>query len=270
MGLYYSFTDDESYGTEDINNITGELTGAGIAPFPSKNTYSTSDLNGLTAALTGSGTSLDGCKCTYSAEDGTVAVAPGIIFFGNGTKLRVDADGYTLTVTEGAAGYVYAVCNTSVQTAEIKLAAELPTSGDYVALCELTADGKARDRRVFARSRVATFGKNATMEAEIEWCDLHENSNGTSTIATVVSDISKFNYAVVQYQKPGSSVKKRGLFNLKTGLFEFSPAAADGDTNYFYGESYSLRYYVEMVDGILCVTSPSGIAQQPYVTMTLI
>ena len=56
MGLHYSFVDDESYGTEDINNITGELTGAGIAPFPTKDSYSTSDLNGLTSALVGSGT----------------------------------------------------------------------------------------------------------------------------------------------------------------------------------------------------------------------
>ena len=166
MGLHYSFVDDESYGTEDINNITGELTGAGIAPFPTKDSYSTSDLNGLTSALVGSGTSLDGCKCTYSAESGTVTVAQGIIFFGNGTRLRVDADGYSVGVTDGAAGYVYAVCNTAVQTAEIKFAAALPISGDYVALCELTADGNIYDKRVFARSKVATFGTNATMQAD--------------------------------------------------------------------------------------------------------
>lgn len=270
MGLHYSFVDDESYGTEDINNITGELTGAGIAPFPTKDSYSTSDLNGLTSALVGSGTSLDGCKCTYSAESGTVTVAQGIIFFGNGTRLRVDADGYSLSVTDGTAGYVYAVCNTAVQMAEIKFAAALPISGDYVALCELTADGNIYDKRVFARSKVATFGTNATMQADIEWCDMREVSDGVAIIATVTSDISKFNYAVVQYQKPGSSVKKRGLFNLKTGLFEFSPADGDGGTNYFYGESYTMGYYVEMIDGILCVTTHNGIAQQPYITMTLI
>ena len=43
MGLHYSFVDDESYGTEDINNITVELTRARIAPFPTKDSYSTSD-----------------------------------------------------------------------------------------------------------------------------------------------------------------------------------------------------------------------------------
>lgn len=194
MGLHYSFVDDESYGTEDINNITGELTGAGIAPFPTKDSYSTSDLNGLTSALVGSGTSLDGCKCTYSAENGTVTVAQGIIFFGNGTRLRVDEDGYSVGVTNGAAGYVYAVCNTAVQTAEIKFAAALPASGDYVALCQLTADGNIYDKRVFARSKVATFGTNATYEFAFTDETVTESGSGCSIVLPV--NAGKFNYIV--------------------------------------------------------------------------
>ncbi len=52
MSITYSFTDNVSYGTEDVNAIARDLTGAGIAPFPTQDTYSTSDLNTLTAALT--------------------------------------------------------------------------------------------------------------------------------------------------------------------------------------------------------------------------
>ena len=167
--IKHSFIDNALYGTEDVNNITKNLVGAGIAPFPTKDTYTAEDLNGLTSALVGSGTSLDGCKCTVSGT--TVTVAPGIIYFANGVVMTVDSEnggaGHLITVPASTAGYVYAVCNTAVQTAEIKFAAALPISGDYVALCELTADGDIYDKRVFARSKVAYFGIYVIMMSDI-------------------------------------------------------------------------------------------------------
>ena len=88
--IKHSFIDNALYGTEDVNNITKNLVGAGIAPFPTKDTYTAEDLNGLTSALVGSGTSLDGCKCTVSGT--TVTVAPGIIYFSNGVVMTVDSE----------------------------------------------------------------------------------------------------------------------------------------------------------------------------------
>ena len=40
MGFKYSFIDSEVYGTEDVNAITSNLVGAGVAPFLSKESYS--------------------------------------------------------------------------------------------------------------------------------------------------------------------------------------------------------------------------------------
>ena len=178
--IKHSFIDNALYGTEDVNNITKNLVGAGIAPFPTKDTYTAEDLNGLTSALVGSGTSLGGCKCTVSGT--TVTVAPGIIYFANGVVMTVDSEnggaGHLITVPVSTAGYVYAVYSTAVQTADIVFGETLPTSETVVALCQLTADGDIYDKRVFARSKVATLGTNATMQADMEWCDMREVRDG--------------------------------------------------------------------------------------------
>ena len=97
MSITYSFTDNVSYGTEDINAIAKDLTGAGVAPFPTQDTYSTSDLNALTEALVSSGVSLGGCLCEKT--DNVVTVSQGIIFFENGVRMNVDSEGYVLAVT---------------------------------------------------------------------------------------------------------------------------------------------------------------------------
>ncbi|MBE7024242.1 MAG: hypothetical protein E7412_07250, partial [Ruminococcaceae bacterium] len=96
MAILYSFLDNVSYGTDDINNITRRLVGAGVAPFPAKDSYSTSDLNLLTEAVAASGVMLDGCKCSLLCNGDTneISVAQGIVYFDNGATLEVDSEGF--------------------------------------------------------------------------------------------------------------------------------------------------------------------------------
>ena len=234
MSITYSFTDNVSYGTEDINAIAKDLTGAGVAPFPTQDTYSTSDLNALTEALVSSGVSLGGCLCEKT--DNVVTVSQGIIFFENGVRMNVDSEGYVLAVTENTAGYIYAYFNASLQSGGIKFSAELPETDYYVLLANISADGVLTDIRSFARSKIATFGRNAVFETTLTDLETPIIESSEGNWYTVVTkklenvDISKFNYALIEH------VGREGIFDLNTGVFiaVFYPT----DTSGIWGDAY--------------------------------
>lgn len=218
MSITYSFTDNVSYGTEDINAIVKDLTGAGVAPFPTQDTYSTSDLNALTEAIVSSGVSLDGCVCKKT--NNVVTVAQGIIFFENGVRMSIDSDGYELVVSENTAGYVYAYFNASLQKGGIEFSAELPETDYYVLLAKISAGGAVTDMRTFARSKVASFGRNAVFETEFKRIVNPIVESKVETKYTLIIkrlenvDISKFNYALISFND-----YHYGVFDLKKGKF---------------------------------------------------
>lgn len=161
----YTFVNDTVYSTDDINDITKNLTGAGIAPFQTKDSYTEEDLNGLTAALTTSGTAGDSCRCTKDGN--TVKIAEGILYFENGVTLTVDSAGYSVDVPKNSEGYVYAHFDTVTNTADIVFAEELPASGYHVTLAEVSSAGELTDRRTYARSRVPSFGAKTPLHYSV-------------------------------------------------------------------------------------------------------
>lgn len=235
MAITYSFADNVSYGTEDVNNITARLVGAGIAPFAAKNSYSPSDLNALTAAVTSSGVSPNCCRCTKSGT--AVSVAQGIIYFENGVTMEVDSEGFTVTVPQNTAGYVYAYYNDSLQTADIVFTAELPQTGYYVLLAEISAAGALTDRRTPARSKVATFGTNAAYEF-----------TPTADETVLDLDTTKFTYLILTGNYAASGYFNYGVYNIK-------------DRAWLYNISYSNNYwhgYIQANTAKFAVTVTSG------------
>ena len=260
MSITYSFRDNVSYGTEDINGIVACLVGAGIAPFVSKTSYSTSDFNALTAAVVGSGTSLGGCKCTRSGS--AVKVAQGIIYFENGVTMQVDASGYTVTPAADTAGYIYAYFNTSLQTADILFGTSLPTTGHCVKLAQLSADGTLTDCRTFARSKAATFGKNTT--ATRKFTAQTPVLTGGKYVYAKISDVdlSKFSYAIVlkwHDNKDGTYDTAGGVFDLSKNEFVFSfdgssnDAAVGAGGNHLEGYSLNDPNYMAKINNELCL-----------------
>ncbi|MBE7032000.1 MAG: hypothetical protein E7401_03450 [Ruminococcaceae bacterium] len=217
MAFTYSFVDNQIYGTDDINDITRSMTGAGVAPFISKDSYSTSDLNVMTSALVEAGASLEGCKCSVKnagTAEMSVTVAQGIVFFESGVRLTVDADGYVLPVIPNTAGFVYAYFSPSLQKADILFNTELPSDGEYVLLAEITADGDLRDKREFARSKVATMGSNAEHsidESRITVYETYDEAPAYSNTEKIIAeidlsgiDITKFNHLIYRYHYTGT------------------------------------------------------------------
>ncbi|MBR5155710.1 MAG: hypothetical protein IKW62_04430 [Clostridia bacterium] len=204
MGIKYSFIDNVAYGPEDINDITRSLTGAGIAPFLSKDSYNVSDLNAMTGALVTSGAELGGCKCAVEGS-GTaemiVTVAQGIIFFESGVRLTVDRDGYIISVSPDTEGVVYAHYSPSLQKADILFGTELPSDGECVELARILTDGTIKDTRTYARSKIATLGKNVTIKKAFEDVtpELISTENRNWYIVATIDDVdlSKFEYIML-------------------------------------------------------------------------
>ena len=232
MGITYSFADNTVYGTEDINDITRNLVGAGVAPFVSKDSYNVSDLNVLTSALVGSGVQLEGCKCTVwnkGAQNMAVNIAQGIVFFEGGVRLTVDEDGCTVAVEPNKAGVVYAYYNQALQTADILFADSLPDTGESVCLAEISAQGELTDKRQFARSKIATLGRNVTYNGQLQKVDKYlygENASTTKVryvLKEAKAELSKFRYVLVSgQQKPEGRPAHGGVFDIEAKQFLFS------------------------------------------------
>lgn len=273
MAIKYSFVDGALYGTEDINDIARSLVGAGVMPFLSKESYNVSDLNVMTSAIASAGASLDGCKCTVQnlgTEEMFVLVGQGIVFFESGVRLTVDEDGYSVVAIPNTAGYICAHYSPSLQKADIVFATELPTDGEYVLLAELLADGSVMDKRTYAKSKVATMGKNLLLTASfapMEKTFISESGDTRLFAVARISgvDLSKFNYALIGSMGYGTTEgvpygcfydlnKEKGLISLR-GSYD---APASGNV-FLTGANYSLWYGVTVFNNELCIMAVCSI-----------
>ena len=256
MAILYSFVDNEVYGTQDINDITSCVVGSGLAPFEQKDSYSVSDLNVITQTIVGTGTSLDGCKCSVEnpgTAEMTATIGQCIIFFESGVRMIVDQDGHTIIIEPNTIGYIYAYYSSTLQKADIVYEAELPTDGEYVLLAEILEDGTLKDKRSFARSKVATMGSNAELLIDESRVTVYETYaaapfySETEKILAEIDlsgiDITKFNYLIYRYPYTGAGstapTYQEKYFNYRNN---------SRDSFYIKG---SLYYYSGMFDIIL-------------------
>lgn len=211
MAYTSSFIDGTLYGPEDVNEIVGDLVGAGVAPFISKDSYTPSDLNSLTAAAVSSGVQLGGCKVSR-VSSAVVEVAPGIIYFGNGLRLKVTA-AHSVTVPENTAVTIYAYYISSTGKGEISYSsADITKSDDKIPLALIASDGTITDIREFAEAKVATLGTNAVYAIPEEKVTIYENYedapdyNNYKIVAEIdLSNVNlnRFNYFFYYYYPDG-------------------------------------------------------------------
>ena len=281
MAITYSFADNTVYGTEDINDITKSLVGAGVAPFVSKESYNVSDLNALTEALVGAGVQMDGCMCTVHDKETqymAVLVAQGVVFFENGVRLAIDSDGYMVSVTPNTAGFIYAYYNKALQTADIMFAESLPENGEVVLLAEISAEGELRDKREFAQSKIATLGRNLTYEAKLTERPqyLYEGNSSTGKARYAINeakvDLSKFRYVlIVSTEIVDRKPKYGGIFDIAAKQFVFSHRrittydTVTYNTKYLLSGGNDIEYGFDILDGTLVFYAYCAPNRVPYI-----
>ena len=243
---------DNTYGVDDVNAIVSNLVGAGVAPFPSGDTYDVSELNSLTSALVAEGTSLDGLKVSFA--ENKIHIAQGIGYFENGATIVVDSDGEELDYTVAETLYVYAEYNQALNTCGFRASESEPSKGTGIytlMLATIAADGTVTDKRVFAQSKVATWGKNIFLMLYEVTADL------TTKVGDVYYDekidLFKFNnlvaYVVYLYgSSPGSPIKNYVRIDIETLLtgevknfVGFAIQFTEGKLKIYAERSYKLR-----------------------------
>ena len=268
MGIKYSFVDSVVYGTEDVNDITRSIVGAGVAPFISKDSYNVSDLNAMTAALVEAGAQLDGCKCT-AKNNGTVEmsidISQGIVFFESGVRLEIDEEGYNIGVEPNVEGYVVANYNAALQKADIVFATSLPEDGENIILAKVLQNGTVSNLKSFAKSKIASVGKNVMLKLPFEKLSqpvLYDNRYIIAKVSGI--DLSRFNFAfLVENYVTGSELDyfpnlgyNAVVYNLNEAKTEYvirQGKTLDGEVKYFQYYAQEYIYYLEKINGEMCI-----------------
>lgn len=145
------FLDNQEVTTAMLNNIAVDLGATSFGGFGS-NKFGVDALNDITAAIISKGVTQSANKCKPYISGDDLYISAGTIVFTSGAKIRLEAP---TKVEKQASTYVYALNDTSHNTASITVSESEPTVGDLVHLAHVTADGELVDRREFATARVA-------------------------------------------------------------------------------------------------------------------
>ncbi len=161
--MIVTFEGGKLYGVDDLNDITARLVGAGVAPIEAKDSYSYDDLNALTAAVASQGVSAQGLKVGF--EENTITIGRGIAYFENGVTVSFEeAEAFPCALSEA---YVYLKYSKSLHVASVEISENDFDAEDknnyFIPLARLEGE-TVYDRRIFAQSKIATFGANLVTE----------------------------------------------------------------------------------------------------------
>lgn len=208
------------YSAADINQITKNITGGGIAPFVSDSTYSTTELNSLTQAIVHSGTSLDGLKVTYNSEGQKINIAQGICFFDNGASMSVDSEGVSLPYTAANITYVYAKYDEALNTCDFYADTTAPPASDasagiyVVKLATVGADGAVEDLRTLSKIKVASDAPHTTETVHVSITDAEVKAVAAGELVKSYQ-LKSASYSVLSYCGHGYFF---GVCDLNTGF----------------------------------------------------
>lgn len=141
----------------DLNAIAIDLGKVDFSAFTNGQPYAVDSLNQITADLTGAGILNTLNKCNPTLLSSTITINTGVIVFSDGSKIK-NVNALTFTVADLTAHqYIYAVKDTGSGVASIELSGTLPTSGLYVPICEIY-NSTLVDKRQFSISKNAYSG----------------------------------------------------------------------------------------------------------------
>ena len=216
MGYKYSFLDNETYGTDDINAMVARVTTSGVGIYP-EGKGMIDAMNVITSEIVGSGVGYGSGSCYVSEEDGKLKINIGVAFFDDGVTVEVDDEGVILEKETGK--YLYFYRDINQNTCDICLTEEIP-SDNYVLLCYINDSGEIVDKRHYAKLKVApnAVRNYPTYEFGVVY---HSYTPETEILATIPVGYSDFSNIVFRSDYE--------TFNRVSGMAEFGD---DGYTPY--------------------------------------
>ncbi|MBE7041641.1 MAG: hypothetical protein E7400_06720 [Ruminococcaceae bacterium] len=215
MSYKVNFLDNQSVTAEALNSAL-EALGEGVLAFSDDMTYGVDDLNAISESLIGKGVSRG---CDLSVSDEGVLIGPGVLFMADGKRVEINSDGVLLSYTVGKKHYVWFSHDKEIGFVAPRCTVSEPAGEDYVVLGTVEANGTISGHTDLAVMKNSHLGLN--------YCEEHTSAVlmwGAASEEELVKEIQPENvgvrYAIViTDQETGSS--RRNLFcgyvDLKTG-----------------------------------------------------
>ena len=198
MGYSYSFIDNDTYGTDDINKAFSRLTTKGITPYPTDQNLINA-MNNITSDITESGVDFDSFHCKVSIDGDTINISPGTVFFEDGVSMVIDEEGTSLPLQSGVHVYLYRDINEN--SCYPALSENLPES-NCVPLAYIDNARNIKDIRIYAKSKLCPNSQIVPFYTK-ETVDFDTIDTGVEILNTINVGYNNFRYLVFRHKSLG-------------------------------------------------------------------
>ena len=226
MGYKVNFVDNEKVTGSYLSQLNEEL-GGGVASFSDDMTYGVDDLNDISEEIIGKGVTRG---CALSVVEGTegaadqVCIGAGNLFMSDGRRVEIDSDGVLLDFTAGAVNYVWFYHDTVTGFAAPRCTTTAPTGDHYVMLGQITAGGTAVSRPEVARMKNTFLGTNKTESVTKSF--IWGKSQGTDEALLWEISLSGSGYNSAVVSSGGYLTDSGQLYNAFCGFVDFGTKQA--------------------------------------------
>ncbi len=192
MGYKVNFMDSELVTASYLNDTAAEL-GGGVGSFSDDMTYGVDDLNAISQTLITKGVSRG---CSLSVSGSNVTIGEGVAFMADGRRVEVDSGGVVLSYTADTVNYVWLYFDEVTGFVAPRCTTDEPT-GSYVFLGRITADGTVEGRADVARMKNTFLGTNKTetvTKSGFSWA--YSNGMAETLLWEVALDVSGYRTVV--------------------------------------------------------------------------
>lgn len=219
MSYSYRFSDNATYGAEDVNGLVKSLVSEGIADvFADGVSYNAGILNSVVSAVYTEGVvPTDVSTLAVSKmRSGVVQIAPGTAFFADGSTISVTA-AEELSYVPGSKHYVYVQQDLTAQNRNYPACTETAPTGDFVLLAEITEDESIVDKRRYAKGKVPGYQSNANVSLAASQSLSFEKGGERQKSFTV--DLGTNNYSRVFVVAKDGNYGSVGMYNFLDGSY---------------------------------------------------
>jgi len=153
MGYKCLFLDNEVYTAQDVNDALSNIASGGVSGYP-LGSGALADLNAAVNELANGGVNYHGTSCLLVNDGGTYKISEGACIMNDGTQIIFDYEGYAIEHEAGVKEYVYLERDVLHNTVNV-VVSQTQGGQDTILLAEIEADGTIKDRRRFAKAKVA-------------------------------------------------------------------------------------------------------------------